>query len=143
MERGVNAGSAGSGEQWTARAGLPIEADVPRQQNESATPAQASDEDHAVSRFGVSLWAMLIARIYEIFPLTCPYCGGAMRIIAFIEEPEPIQRILRAIGEPTQPPRIHPPRAPPDGSEINQTITLDEEINQDHYGYEFDQSVSW
>ena len=30
------------------------------------------------------LWAALIARIYEVFPLLCPVCGGQMRIIAFI-----------------------------------------------------------
>ena len=30
------------------------------------------------------LWAVLIARIYEVFPLVCPICGGPMRIIAFI-----------------------------------------------------------
>jgi hypothetical protein len=28
------------------------------------------------------LWAVLIARIYEVFPLLCPMCGGQMRIIA-------------------------------------------------------------
>ena len=27
---------------------------------------------------------MLIARIYEVFPLLCPLCGGQMRIIALI-----------------------------------------------------------
>ena len=30
------------------------------------------------------LWAVLIARIYEVFPLLCPLCGGQMRLIAFI-----------------------------------------------------------
>ncbi len=28
------------------------------------------------------LWAALIARIYEVFPLICPMCGGQMRLIA-------------------------------------------------------------
>lgn len=30
------------------------------------------------------LWAVLLARIYEVFPLTCPHCAGEMRIIAFV-----------------------------------------------------------
>ena len=30
------------------------------------------------------LWAVLIARIYAVFPLTCPMCSGQMRLIAFI-----------------------------------------------------------
>ena len=29
---------------------------------------------------------MLIARIYEAFPLECPLCGGNMRLIVFITE---------------------------------------------------------
>ena len=28
-------------------------------------------------------WARLIKKIYEVDPLTCPKCGGQMRIIAF------------------------------------------------------------
>ena len=30
------------------------------------------------------LWAVPIARIYEVFPLVCPLCGGNMHIMAFI-----------------------------------------------------------
>jgi hypothetical protein len=30
------------------------------------------------------LWAVLIARIFEVFPLLFPKCGGQMRLIAFI-----------------------------------------------------------
>lgn len=127
----------------TARAGIPIESNLPGQRTETETPKDNAADNDAVTGFGVSLWAMLIARIYEVFPLTCPHCGAQMRIIAFIEHGEPIRRILSAIGEPTEPPRIHPPRAPPDWPEPEQTITLDEDINQDRYGYAFDQTVSW
>ena len=44
------------------------------------------------------LWAVLIARIYEVFPLLCPLCGGQMRLIAFITEGTQIRRILDHIG---------------------------------------------
>jgi len=47
------------------------------------------------------LWAILIARIYAIFPLVCPDCGGQMKIIAFIREEPIINKILNTIGEPT------------------------------------------
>ena len=40
------------------------------------------------------LWAVLIARIYEVFPLLCPLCGGQMRLIAFITEGSQIRKIL-------------------------------------------------
>gem|GEM_PF-5973756 len=32
------------------------------------------------------LWAMLLARLFDAFPLTCPHCGAEMRIVAFITE---------------------------------------------------------
>ena len=59
------------------------------------------------------LWAVLIARIYEVFPLLCPMCGGQMRLIAFITEGVQIRRVLDHIGVDSEPPRITPARGPP------------------------------
>src|SRR5450759_2060775 len=59
------------------------------------------------------LWAVLIARIYEVFPLVCPICGGQMRLIAFITEGAQIRQILDHIGVDSQAPRIAPARGPP------------------------------
>lgn len=44
------------------------------------------------------LWAMLLARIYETLPLTCPGCGAEMRIIAFITASVDARRILEHSG---------------------------------------------
>ncbi len=43
-------------------------------------------------------WASLIARIYEVDPLTCISCGKKIKIITFVTHPEHIRRILRGIG---------------------------------------------
>jgi hypothetical protein len=45
-------------------------------------------------------WAMLIKRVYEVDPLACPQCGGAMKVVAFLEPPQGavIERILRHCG---------------------------------------------
>jgi hypothetical protein len=59
------------------------------------------------------LWAVLIARIYEVFPLVCPMCAGQMRIIAFITHSADIRRILVSLGVESQPPHIAPARGPP------------------------------
>ena len=59
------------------------------------------------------LWAVLIARIYEVFPLLCPLCGGQMRLIAFITEGTQIRKILDHIGVDPDPPHISPARGPP------------------------------
>jgi len=40
-----------------------------------------------------------------------------MRIIAFIEQPEVIEKILSHLGLPTDPPRPRPARAPPEEPE--------------------------
>mgnify|MGYP002813751958 CR=1 FL=1 len=64
----------------------------------------------AVARY---LWAMLLARIYEAFPLLCPICHSPMRIIAFINDADTVNKILDHIGESTRPPRISPARGPP------------------------------
>ena len=56
---------------------------------------------------------MLLARIYEAFPLQCPICHSQMRIIAFINDASTLGEILNHIGESAQPPRIAPARGPP------------------------------
>jgi hypothetical protein len=43
-------------------------------------------------------WARLIRKVYEADPLQCPQCKGPMRVIAFIENPGVIQRILEHLG---------------------------------------------
>ena len=53
-------------------------------------------------------WARLLARIYEIQPLTCPRCHGPMRLIAFLTEPPSIRMILAHLGEPTTAPVLAP-----------------------------------
>jgi hypothetical protein len=54
----------------------------------------ASTPEHAPPKHAAHyLWAVLIARIYEVFPLLCPMCGGQMRLIAFITEGTQIRRI--------------------------------------------------
>ena len=43
-------------------------------------------------------WAKLIRKVYEVDPLLCPKCGVQMRVIALIEEPAVIERILSWLG---------------------------------------------
>ncbi len=96
------------------------------------------------------LWAMLPARIYEAFPLTCPRRGAAMRIIAFITEAVDVGAILEPIGEPATPPRIAQARGPPAWYEDSATDASDAEacpsgdpLAQPEPEYEYEQGVSW
>jgi hypothetical protein len=48
---------------------------------------------------GEAPWARLIRKIYEADPLECPQCKGPMRVIALIENPGVIRRILERLGQ--------------------------------------------
>ena len=61
-------------------------------------------------------WAQRLKRVFNIDIETCPACGGAVRIIACIEDPEVIEKILThldAKGAITEASRRPPCRAPP------------------------------
>lgn len=88
---------------------------------------------------------MLMARIYEVFPLVCPQCGGELKILAFLTEADPLQCILNHIGEPVTPPQFSPARGPPDWLEadVDQTHLNGSEPAEPVPEFEFDQTVSW
>ena len=75
-----------------------------------ATPAQEGDgaTKPAGSAKGRIRWAQLLKRVFDIDIEHCPYCGGQLKLIAAIEEPAAIARILTHLGLAAQP----PPRAP-------------------------------
>lgn len=129
----------------TAYAGLPLgdEAAIIVQKAVAAEDETEGDLNKPSST--AYLWAMLIARIYEICPLICPQCGGELKIVAFLTEADPIRRLLSHIGEPAKPPRTTPARAPPDWLEadFDQTTANDSEAVEPVPEFEFDQTVSW
>ena len=97
------------------------------------------------------LWAVLIARIYEVFPLLCPMCGGQMRLIAFITEGVQVRKILDHIGVDSEPPHISLARGLPlwddcdaqtdDGVQIE---PADWDLAaQPAPDYEVDQRINW
>ena len=45
-------------------------------------------------------WARLIQKIYEVDPLVCPKCHSVMNVIAFIEQRQVIEKILRILSRP-------------------------------------------
>jgi len=108
----------------------------PNPQLPAVAPAQQPQRSPART-----LWALLLARIYEVLPLRCALCGSEMRIIAFVTDCPAIHSILRYLGEPTAAPEVASARGPP----------LWEQAAQFHWDdtpapapeYVFDQRVSW
>jgi hypothetical protein len=56
-------------------------------------------------------WRDLILRVWHVDPLRCPVCQNTMRVIAVIDEPRVIQKILRHLGlwhDPPAPSSLQP-----------------------------------
>ncbi len=58
-------------------------------------------------------WAKLLKRVFNVDFESCQKCGGQMTIIAAIEEPLAIKKILNHLGLPITPPTLWPARGPP------------------------------
>jgi hypothetical protein len=39
-------------------------------------------------------WAAMIRKVYEVDPMVCPRCGGAMHVVAFLTEHAVVDRII-------------------------------------------------
>jgi len=55
-------------------------------------------------------WAELLKRVFSIDVLVCEKCAAAMRIIAFINDPGVILKILEHLKLESTPPAIEPSR---------------------------------
>lgn len=69
-------------------------------------------------RHAAMTWAQRLKRVFKIDVETCARCGGAVKVIACIEEPVVIDKILSYLRERdreqlTSPTLVPPPRAPP------------------------------
>jgi hypothetical protein len=130
---------------------LASEAVAPAPASHRAVKTAAEDPPETIRRSPARyLWVMLLARIYEAFPLTCPRCGAKMRIIAFITGAVGVRAILEHIGEPDTPPRTARARGPPEWCEDATEHAIAAEAGsacgpyvQAAPEYEHDQPVSW
>jgi hypothetical protein len=79
--------------------------------------ARRSEAGTPAERRASMSWAQRLKRVFKIDIETCPACGGAMRIIACIEDPLVIEKILAhldAKAAAAQAARPPPSRAPPE-----------------------------
>ena len=104
---------------------------VPKVQEPASDPSlgMAPKEEAPTKRKNMT-WARLLARVFKIDVETCPHCGSKVKIIATIEEPKVIKKILDHLGLPSKPPSLTPARGPPlqeyaYQSEITQTFPED------------------
>jgi len=89
------------------------------------------------------LWALPLARIYEILPLRCSLCGAQMHLIAFVTDPPAVKTILAHLGEPTIPPEVARARGPPLWDPAPEPMANWDEAPAPVPEFVFDQRLSW
>jgi hypothetical protein len=83
-------------------------------------------------------WADLLQRVFEVDALRCPACGGRMRILSAITEPDVARRILECLHMPSRAPPLDEAKGEPDGEPPEESIP-DLPWDEDP-GLDFDQS---
>ena len=63
-------------------------------------------------------WAELLRRVFLIEVLVCPRCGGPRRLLAAIQDPESIRRVLGSLGLSAVVPELAAARSPPRQGEL-------------------------
>ena len=80
---------------------MPVNTNTPSANHAEAPPAVAP----------VCLsWARLLKRVFEIDIEQCPQCGGTLKLIAAIEDPPVIAKILTHLGLSARAPPLLPAR---------------------------------
>jgi hypothetical protein len=63
-------------------------------------------------------WALLMRRAFDFDVLACPRCGAQMTLLATIDDPRTVRRILSHLGISTEIPYPAPCRAPPAADDL-------------------------
>ena len=67
-------------------------------------------------------WAKTLKRVFEIDIQICLKCGGQIKIISSILNPQVIKKVLSHLGESAKAPELAPPREPPEIEESFITV---------------------
>ena len=89
---------------------------APSKRGKSAKRQINDDERSPVERHAAMTWAQRLKRVFNIDIAVCEECGGAVKVLASIEDPVVIKRILAHLERKTEPKEFNPLpecRAPP------------------------------
>ena len=64
----------------------------------ASASTDANDTPPAMPNARHWAWAALMRRAFDIDVLVCPRCGGRLRLLATVEDPEAIHAILAALA---------------------------------------------
>ncbi len=112
LYHGVLAPHAGWRARVVAYGVTPVAVPVPAS---PSAKVSASDDTATTPNPRHWAWADLMRRAFDIDVLACPRCGGRMRLIATIEDPDAIRAILAALARS----RERADRAPPSAASVD------------------------
>jgi hypothetical protein len=55
---------------------------------------ESTDKPDAWSKLRWQSWARLLQKVYEVNPFVCPKCQGTMSVVAIIEDPKELNKII-------------------------------------------------
>jgi len=94
---------------------------VPKpKKSKEKTEDKALTPDQQSSRM---TWAQRLKRVFNIDIETCPECAGRVKVIASIEDPQVIKKILNHLGLESRAPTPWPARGPPATTVANDQYT--------------------
>ena len=67
-------------------------------------PSQEPETETISNKASRQSWARLIQKIYEVYPLIYPQCGHEMKVIAVINDPFEVNKILECLKRNNAPP---------------------------------------
>ena len=82
-----------------------------RERSRADQPPQKNSSGHRPC--DGSRWRPYPTRSLGLDVLACPHCGGRLTLIALIDDPGVVRRVLQHLGLPTEVPEARPARAPP------------------------------
>ncbi len=89
-----------------------------KKRKKPTTPAPAESAVDRDSPTAPLTWAQRLKRVFEIDITVCPHCGGTLRFIADVTDPEVIRTILEHLQQ-RAPPGLSPRRALPVNSQAD------------------------
>ena len=92
---------------------------VPSEANQATDTANRDDDPSSAAPRARMRWAQLLKRVFAIAITTCPQCGAPLTILAAIDDPAMISKILSHLGLPTR----APPKAPARLAAVFQTVS--------------------
>jgi hypothetical protein len=103
------AGVLAAHSKWRARVVPP----PPAEEHDSEGGGAAANPKPPTLRCGYRPWRELLKRTFRIDVEKCDRCGARLKLRALLLTSAGIERYLRWLGEPTEPPPLAPSRGPP------------------------------